>query len=62
VITYGDTIRPDISGLTVAGVYVFRYTGTDQQGDVVTADVSVTVTGVGGGGGGGVGELIAVAM
>jgi hypothetical protein len=62
VITYGDTIRPDISGLTVAGVYVFRYTGTDQQGDVVTADVSVTVTGEGGGGGGGVGELIAVAM
>jgi hypothetical protein len=60
-ITYGNTIRPDISGL-VAGTYVFRYTGTDQQSDTVTADITVTVLGEGGGAPGGTGKLIAVAM
>jgi hypothetical protein len=44
-ITNGTTIRPDITGLTTAGTYTFRYAGTDQQGDTVTADISVTVSG-----------------
>jgi hypothetical protein len=42
-ITNGTTIRPDITGLSQGGTYTFRYTGTDQQGDVVTADINVVV-------------------
>jgi hypothetical protein len=44
-ITNGSTIRPDITGLSAAGTYTFRYTGTDQQGDSVTADINVTAGG-----------------
>lgn len=40
----GNTIRPDITGMTTTGIYTFRYTGTDQQGDVVTSDINVTVS------------------
>jgi hypothetical protein len=43
-ITNGSTLQPEITGLS-AGVYVFRYSGTDQQGDVATTDITVTVQG-----------------
>lgn len=41
-ITNGDTVRPDITNMSTAGTYTFRYTGTDQQSDTVTADITVT--------------------
>lgn len=43
-ITNGSTIRPDITGMTQAGTYTFRYTGTDHQSDTVTADITVTTS------------------
>ena len=42
-ITDAQTVRPTITGLTASGVYTFRYTGTDQQGDSVQVSVNVTV-------------------
>jgi hypothetical protein len=42
-ITNGNTLRPSITGLTSAGTYTFRYTGTDQQGDSVLVSINVTV-------------------
>jgi endonuclease/exonuclease/phosphatase family metal-dependent hydrolase len=41
MITNGSTLRPTVSGLTTAGTYTFRYSGTDQQGDVTTSDINV---------------------
>jgi endonuclease/exonuclease/phosphatase family metal-dependent hydrolase len=56
-ITNGTTISPTLTNLAASGTYVFRYTGTDQQGDTVVKDVTVTKLGTtqdpGGGGGGG---------
>lgn len=43
IITDANTVRPTITGLTASGVYTFRYTGTDQQGDSVQVSVNVTV-------------------
>lgn len=37
-------LEPCIDAMTSGGTYTFRYTGTDQQGDAITADITVTTT------------------
>lgn len=46
-ITNATTQTADISGMTAAGTYTFHYAGTDQQGDVTTANINVVVSGTG---------------